>query len=124
MTTKGSFRWVAVVLTAVSFVILTANLGRAAEAKPLPMAAGSAGEGHNKEGISHYEKGHWDKAEMHFRGAVKDNDNSAEAHYNLALSLDKMGNHGEATAEFGKALKLAPNNPAIADSEILKKHLG
>ena len=90
----------------------------------MALAAGSAGEDHNAEGINHYEKGHWDKAEMHFRSAVKADDKSAAAHYNLALSLDKLENHREATAEFGTALKLAPDNPAIAGSEILKKHLG
>ena len=50
--------------------------------------------------------------------------NLAEAHYNLALSLDKMGKHEDATGSFKKAAELAPTNPAIKDSPILKKHLG
>jgi Flp pilus assembly protein TadD len=38
--------------------------------------------------------------------------------------LDKMGKHEDATASFKKALELAPNDPSIKDSEILKKHVG
>ena len=38
-------------------------------------------------------------------------------------TLDKMGKHEEATTEFKKAAALAPTNPAIKDSAILKKHI-
>lgn len=51
----------------------------------------------------------------------------AEAHYNLdnlALALDKLGKHGEATAHFKMALELAPEDPKIRDSGILKTHVG
>src|SRR5437879_3608567 len=41
----------------------------------------------------------------------------------LGLTLDKMGKHEEATTEFKKAAELAPTNPAIKDSAILKKHI-
>jgi Tfp pilus assembly protein PilF len=59
----------------------------------------------------------------HFQKAVKADANSAAVHYNIALTLDKMGKHDEATQSFKKALDVAPNDPAIKDSEILKKHL-
>lgn len=83
----------------------------------------SAARMENDEGVGHYQQGHWDVAEGHFRKALMADPNSAVAHYNLALTLDKMGKHEEATASFKKALELAPNDPAIKDSEILKKHL-
>jgi cytochrome c-type biogenesis protein CcmH/NrfG len=35
-----------------------------------------------------------------------------------------MGKHEDATGSFKKAAELAPTNPAIKDSPILKKHLG
>jgi len=35
-----------------------------------------------------------------------------------------MRNHEEATDAFKQAAALAPKNPAITDSSILKKHLG
>jgi Tfp pilus assembly protein PilF len=60
----------------------------------------------------------------HYQKAVKADPNSAVVHYNVALTLDKMGKHEDATASFKKALELAPNDPSIKDSEILKKHVG
>ncbi|HLZ33283.1 MAG TPA: tetratricopeptide repeat protein [Nitrospira sp.] len=86
--------------------------------------ASSPGRADNDEGVSHYKQGHWDVAIEWFQKAVKADPNLAEAHYNLALALDKAGKHTEATAAFKKALELAPANPAIKDSPILKKHVG
>jgi Flp pilus assembly protein TadD len=85
--------------------------------------ASSAGRMDNDEGVGHYKQGHWNVSEGHFRKAIKADSNLAEAHYNLGLALDKMGKHDEATTEFKKAAELAPNNPAIKDSAILKKHI-
>jgi Flp pilus assembly protein TadD len=86
--------------------------------------ASSAGRMDNDEGVGHYRQGHWDVAEGHFRKAITADANLAEAHYNLGLTLDKMGKHEEATASFKKAVQLAPTNPAIKDSVILKEHVG
>ena len=86
--------------------------------------ASSPGRADNDEGVGHYKQGHWDVATDWFKKAVKADPNLAEAHYNLALSLDKMGKHEDATAAFKKAAELAPANPTIKDSTILKKHLG
>jgi tetratricopeptide (TPR) repeat protein len=96
----------------------------AGEAKALMAPAGSAGLKENDEGVGHYEKKHWDIAEGHFRKAIKGDGKLAEAHYNLALSLDKLGKHEEATTHFKKSAELAPKNPKIVDSPILKKHTG
>jgi Flp pilus assembly protein TadD len=79
---------------------------------------------HNDEGIDHYNQGHMDVAEKHFRAAIKADPKSAEAHYNLALTLDGQGMHKDAAAEFKTALDLGSKNPKIANSAILKKHLG
>jgi len=95
-------------------------------AKPaaaLEVPAGSAAQTHNAEGIKSYNDGKYAEAEKHFAAAVKADKKSAEAHYNHALALDQLGKHKPATKEFDHALKLAPNNPAIADSPILKGHL-
>jgi Flp pilus assembly protein TadD len=86
--------------------------------------AGSAARMDNDEGVGHYQQGHWDVAAGHFGKAVKADPNSAVAHYNLGLTQDKMDKHEEATASFKKALELAPADPAIKDSAILKKHVG
>jgi tetratricopeptide (TPR) repeat protein len=90
----------------------------------LMSAAGSPGRADNDEGVNHYKQEHWDVAEEWFNKAIKADPKLAEAQYNLALALDKMGKHEEATAAFKQALELAPANAAIKDSPILKKHLG
>jgi len=120
------FIWFGTVVALIaSLVLLPVGNGRADTKTypPLETMKGSAAEGHNSEGIKQYDMGKWSDAEMHFREAVKADGKSAEAHYNLALSLDKLGRHPEAVQEFDEALKLAPNNKAIADSPILKAHL-
>ena len=119
---KRFFKYSLVVFVAMMFMALTANFSQAAE-KALAAPSGSAGAAKNAEGISHYDQGHWDVAEKYFREAVKADPKLAEAHYNLALSLHNQDNHKEANKHFGHALKLAPKNPAIADSGILKGHL-
>lgn len=123
MKGKNFHRYGIAVIATMFMVLLTAGLNPVS-AKALEAPAGASDEGHNAEGIKHYNKGHWEKAEQHFRGAVKADPKLAEAHYNLAISLDKMGNHRAATKYFGSAFKLAPDNPSIAGSKILKDHLG
>ena len=99
------------------------KVGQAGDA-PLVALPSSAARIENDEGLGHFQQGHWDVALEHYRKGVTADPNSAVVHYNIALTLDKMGKHDDATASFKKALELAPNDPAIRDSEILKKHLG
>ena len=101
----------------------TSGGGTPAADSALMSPASSAGRTDNDEGVGHYKQGHWDVSEGHFRKAIKADANLAEAHYNLALTLDKMGKHEQATTEFKKAAELAPTTPAIKDSAILKKHI-
>jgi len=120
-----AFYGIAVIMMA-SFLLVPVRGIQAAEKKTEPaleVPATSAAAGHNSEGVKQYNMGMWKEAEMHFGEAVKADEKSAEAHYNHALALDKLGKHKEATAEFDQALKLAPDNKAIADSPILKGHL-
>jgi len=91
---------------------------------PLKAPEGVAGAAENAEGDNHFQQGHWDVAQEHFNKALAVNANLAEAHYNLALALDKLGDHGEATNHFKKALDLAQEDPRIKDSRILQDHLG
>lgn len=98
-----------------------AQMGPGAPA--LPTAAGSKAESHNKEGIEHYNQGHFDVAKKHFMEAAKADPKSAEAHYNLALTLDKLGDHKAATEHFKTAFDLGKSNADIQNSGILKAHL-
>src|SRR5207249_2570255 len=76
---------------------VSAGMGQAAALKTAP---GSKAETHNAEGIEHYNQGHWDVAKKHFSEAAKADPRSAEVHYNLALTLDKAGDHKGATEHF------------------------
>lgn len=95
-----------------------------AEAGALMATSATTGGPENDEGVSHFQQGHWDVAQEHFEKALAANPELPEAHYNLALALDKLGNHGEATTHFKKALELAPDDPRIKDSGILQAHVG
>jgi Flp pilus assembly protein TadD len=92
-------------------------------APALKTAPGSKAESHNNEGIEHYNQKHWDVAKKHFMEAAKADPQSAEAHYNLALALDKSGDHKGATEHFKTAHDLGKNNPEIQASDVLKAHL-
>ena len=95
-----------------------------AHAGALLASASVGGAEANNEGVNHYQQGHWDVAQKHFQKAVAANADLAEAHYNLALTLDKLGNHGDATKHFQMALDHGADNPGIKGSGILKAHLG
>ncbi|MFQ5580492.1 MAG: tetratricopeptide repeat protein [Nitrospiria bacterium] len=125
MKRKTCIGFGAVAAVSMFLILLSAGFDQA-HAKTAPALASPAGardDGHNAEGIKHYNKGHWKKAADHFRGAINSDPDLAEAHYNLALALDKMGQHGPATRSFAKALKLGKDNPDISGSGILKAHL-
>lgn len=78
----------------------------------------------NNEGVDHLVQGHYAISENFFREAIAAKNNFAEAHFNLGVALDGMDKHEEATAAFKQAHDLGPSNPKIAESEIVKKHLG
>ena len=78
----------------------------------------------NNEGVDHLVQGHYDVADPLFEQAITAQADFAEAHFNLAVALDGKGKHEEATAAFKKAVEFGKANPKIAESELLKKHLG
>ncbi len=98
-----------------------ADMGKTAPALPAP--SGSKAEIPIKEGMAHYNQGHWDVAKKHFQQAVETDQQSAEAHYNLALALDKSGDHQTAIEHFKAAKDLGKDNPEIQNSGILQAHL-
>lgn len=112
-------------LAACAALLVTSSAwaGMGKEAQPLKAMAGSKAESHISEGIEHYAQGHWEVAKKHFSAGEQADPQSAEAHYDLALVLDKIGDHADATTHFQKAHDLGKANAAIHDSEILRKHL-
>jgi Flp pilus assembly protein TadD len=113
----------AIVLYAALLMTTAAWAGMGKEAHPLKATIGSTAERHINEGIAHYEKGHWDVATKHFIEAEKADPKSAEAHYDLALALDKTGDHAEAAQHFRKAHELGKDKTEIRNSDVLQKHL-
>ncbi len=110
--------YLAIILIAV-FLAASAWAGAA----PLVLSDGSNAATHNAKGIKHYEKGHWKEAYKHFNEAVQADPGAAEAHYNLALALDKMGQHHDAAKHFKHAQDKGKDNPDIQNSGILKAHV-
>lgn len=63
-------------------------------------------------------------AEQAFREAIVADPSFAEAHYNLALTLDRTGHKDEARKHYIEAANLAPGNKVIWDSPPLRQQAG
>ncbi len=63
----------------------------------------------------------WGGAVQSFQTAVSAQPTLAEAHYNLAVSLDRIGNKAEAKKHYLEAANLAPGNKVIWDSPPLRE---
>lgn len=74
-----------------------------------------------ESGNKYVAKSQYDAASIQFRRAVRANPNSAEAHYNLALTLGKLGRWTEAFRELQATTQIDPKNIAahLAAAEIL-----
>ena len=88
----------------------------------LPAESDPEANTHNEEGISHYKEGHFDIALKHFREAGKIQSEIGEIHFNEALALDKLGDHGDASKHFKVAQENANGNALILESKILLAH--
>ncbi|HJT20133.1 MAG TPA: tetratricopeptide repeat protein [Nitrospira sp.] len=71
-------------------------------------------------GNSLYASRDWTGAEEAFRQAIAADPGVAEAHYNLALALDRQGKQAEAKKHYVEAANLAPGNKVIWDSPPLR----
>lgn len=89
----------------------------------LPMMSPAAAR-QNLEGIQQYHSGKWQEAKSRFESAIQADPELPEAHFNLALTLHKLGDHREATIHFKRAGELAPGNKEITGSSVYRNHLG
>jgi Tfp pilus assembly protein PilF len=64
-------------------------------------------------GNSLFEAGQWEQAHAQYEVAVTAEPMLAEAHYDLALALDRLGRKNEAVAHYRRAANLAPGNRVI-----------
>jgi Tfp pilus assembly protein PilF len=109
---------------AFSLAVLQCACAATTTSAPLVTTPGSTTPAtqHNSEGIARYDIGDWSGARDHFASAIKADPNLAESHFNLALALDKLNLHSEATTHFKKAAELAPGNSAITQSSAYRDH--
>lgn len=63
----------------------------------------------------------WSGAAQAYQAAATLQPSLAEAHYNWAVSLDRMGNKAEAKKHYLEAANLAPGNKVIWDSPPLRE---
>ena len=114
-------KFVLVLIAVIFFLIPT--IAFAEGPMKLPNGASKEAKMHNQAGIKHYGMGHFDVALGHFQESSAIDASNGEIHFNEAISLDKLGKHGEATKHFGVAKKKANGNKAILESKILNGHL-
>ena len=81
----------------------------------------------NSQGIQLYKHVNFEKAVDRFTKAVNlaqqlRDPSQGILHYNLALSLHKLGKHEEATKHFYSARRFSRGNRKILESELLKVH--
>jgi protein O-mannosyl-transferase len=77
----------------------------------------SKGEGSEEEtdlANTLLENGRGEEAVEHYRNVVRQQPNSALAHYNLAVGLHRLGHLSEAIAHYREALRIDPNYPDAA----------
>ena len=74
-----------------------------------------------REGNALFRAGKLEAARVQFQAAIQEQKDLAEAHYNLALTLDRMGNGQAAKQHYIEAANLAPGNKVIWNSPPLRR---
>ncbi len=64
----------------------------------------------------------WNGAREAYLATIKADPGLAEAHYNLALTLERLGDKAGARKQYVEAANLAPGNKVIWDAPPLRKH--
>jgi len=109
-------------------LIFLVNLGCGKD-KPAPLMVLDAPSNANvqvlpllSEGNRLFREGRWEGARQQFQAAVDAQPDLAEAHYNLALAMNHMGDQAGAKPHFIKAANLAPGHKIIWNSPPLRRY--
>lgn len=97
---------------------------RKAEVRPLHAPAGTAVAVSQQleQGNQLLLKEDWAGAREAYVATIQADQTLAEAHYNLALALEKLGEKAEAKKHYVAAANLAPGNKVIWDAPPLRKY--
>ena len=74
------------------------------------------------EGNQLFASGRWEAAKAQYEKVLQEKKTVAEAHYNLALVLDRLGKREEARPHYMEAANLAPGNQVIWNSPVLRRY--
>ncbi len=75
-----------------------------------------------EEGNQLYFTGQFRLAQAQYEEAVRVQPTMAEAHYNLALTLDRLGDREQAKPHYMEAANLAPGHAVIWNSPVLRRY--
>lgn len=116
---RGIF-WVA--LAVVAFIGCAGP--RKAEIRPLhaPAGTGEAVSQQLEQGNRLLLQEDWTGARQVYLATIQADPTLAEAHYNLGLALDKLGEKAESRKHYVAAANLAPGNKVIWDAPPLRKY--
>lgn len=104
------------------FFAISSTLSIIVMAQAIKPLSGTKGARAINDGVQHFNQGKLNTALSHFQKALKKNPRSGVAHYNLALTYNRLGKSDQAAKHFQKASKFGRGNTFIQHSSILKQH--
>ena len=115
-----AFRWAVLVMMAV----VGCARQHKAEVRPLHAAAGTSAvvSQQLEQGNQLFAQQDWAGAQQVYLATIQADQTLAEAHYNLALTLERLGEKAEARKHYVAAANLAPGNKVIWDAPPLRKY--
>ena len=87
-----------------------------------PIGISSAASGALREGNQQFAEGRWGAAKTSYEQAIQAQPDLAEAHYNLGLVYERLGDRQQARHYYIEAANLAPGHKTIWNSPPLKRH--
>lgn len=105
-------------------VACSSQSNKARNVLPAPNGTKAAVAAQLEKGNALFASRDWGGAEQAFRQTITADPTLAEAHYNLALTLERAGNQAEAKKHYIEAANLAPGHKVIWDSPPLRQQSG
>lgn len=115
-------RTIGVVVMSLILVAACAGKTKSVDVLPAPPGTVSSAALAMDEGNRLFRAKHFAEARAQYEAALQAQPTLAEAHYNLARSLDYLGDATSARKHYLEAANLAPGNKVIWDSPPLSKY--